>query len=645
MFWFKQKIIIISLLCGVSAQAYENFSTPAPAPASPEKKAAVNLKHKSTFSFKEFTTLSNLPVLRGGRMQPLGDFAKAFLSKVYSRDTYKNKTAIQVVAIILFSPDYAKQLKLFNIPYPEVLQTLGLKWTAKHRYSFAELIKGFQKNFSLISALSKAPRDKMSVTQKHIIDLYYNFVSFFDLSQSLTLVDKSFSLSSKKWAAKLGLKKGTLYSYMDLAGLVPKVNFLAKNLATKKNLNKLDVNFLLFGSKLQRLSEAHSYSSTFRVIPSPWKSGDWNSLWAAILNGQSSPKTYSLFSLWRGAKNAYLKNNKTQWKKALEHIYLHSQKFLTKKQKQQLRWEALYSQWDLLYKAVILYILAFIFLLFSLLFLPSAFSKLAIFSVYLAMLFHGGAIGLRIFILSRPPVTTLYESIVFVGFMGVLSSFFLLKSKTSTMNVFLSSFLGGALLLLSFGYSQGNDTFSTLEAVLNTNFWLATHVLMITIGYSACFVAGALGHVYFFQTLFWPKKNIQKLYKQMLGVSILALFFSLFGTILGGIWADQSWGRFWGWDPKENGALLIVLWLLFMLHGVLAGKIKALGYALGMVFLNVIVALAWFGVNLLSVGLHSYGFNEGAFFNLLLFSYVELIFGLLAYAWIHYQSYCVRAKK
>lgn len=632
MFWFKQKILIISLLFSSSAQAYDSFSS--------NGKKALIVNHKSTFSSVDFKVLSSLPVLRGGRMQPLGDFAKSFLSKIYSRDTYENKTAIEVLAIILFAPDQAKNLNIFNIPYPEVVQTLGLKWTSKHRYSFKALSKGFQKNFPLITTLSKAPREKMSVAQKHIIDVYYNFVAFFDLSQSLTLVDKNLSLSSKKWAAQLGLKKNTFYSYLDLAGLVSKTNFLAKKLTAKKVLHKKDINFLLFGAKLQKLSEAQNYSSTFKVIPSPWKLGNWNSLWSSVLNGEASPSSYSLFYLWEKVKKSYLKNNLLTWNQSLQKINLQSQKFLTQKQKRQLSIETFYSQWDLLYKSTALYIVAFVSLLLSLLFLSSVFSKLALFSVYLAMLLHGIAISLRILILSRPPVTTLYESILFVGFMGVLSAFFLLKSKTSYINLFISSFLGAALLLLSFGYSQGNDTFSTLEAVLNTNFWLATHVLTITIGYSACFVAGILGHIYFIKAICRPSENLQKLYKQMLGVSILALFFALFGTILGGIWADQSWGRFWGWDPKENGALLIVLWLLFMLHGVLAGKIKALGYALGMVFINIIVAVAWFGVNLLSVGLHSYGFNEGAFFNLLLFSYVELIFGLLAYAWIHYQNYC-----
>ena len=119
----------------------------------------------------------------------------------------------------------------------------------------------------------------------------------------------------------------------------------------------------------------------------------------------------------------------------------------------------------------------------------------------------------------------------------------------------------------------------------------------------------------------------------MFGATIFALFFTLFGTILGGIWADQSWGRFWGWDPKENGALLIVMWQIMMLHMRISGFVKPAGFALGLVLNNIVVVLAWFGVNLLSVGLHSYGFASGIARNLIIFIIIELFFGFGTYYW------------
>ena len=120
--------------------------------------------------------------------------------------------------------------------------------------------------------------------------------------------------------------------------------------------------------------------------------------------------------------------------------------------------------------------------------------------------------------------------------------------------------------------------------------------------------------------------------RNMNGLTLFALFFTLFGTILGGIWADQSWGRFWGWDPKENGAMLIVLSLLVLIHGRIAGSFSAFTIACGLVLTNIVVALAWFGVNLLNVGLHSYGFTEGVALNLAIFCLIEVLVVFVAIA-------------
>ncbi|MFW5829456.1 MAG: cytochrome c biogenesis protein CcsA, partial [Planctomycetota bacterium] len=107
-----------------------------------------------------------------------------------------------------------------------------------------------------------------------------------------------------------------------------------------------------------------------------------------------------------------------------------------------------------------------------------------------------------------------------------------------------------------------------------------------------------------------------------------------------GIWADQSWGRFWGWDPKENGALLIVLWLLLFLHARLVG-LCALGFAASMIVLNVVVAIAWFGVNLLGIGLHSYGFTDGVAYNLFIFAGIEFALAILLYAAANWRLHSV----
>ena len=149
-----------------------------------------------------------------------------------------------------------------------------------------------------------------------------------------------------------------------------------------------------------------------------------------------------------------------------------------------------------------------------------------------------------------------------------------------------------------------------MQAVLDTNFWLATHVVVVTIGYSATFFAGFLGAGWLLgggRTRHGPG-----LAKMIYGVVCFASLASFVGTVLGGIWADQSWGRFWGWDPKENGAALIVLWNLTLLHARWGGLVRDRGVAVLAVGGNIVTAWSWFGTNMLGVGLHSYGFMDSA---------------------------------
>jgi cytochrome c biogenesis factor len=113
--------------------------------------------------------------------------------------------------------------------------------------------------------------------------------------------------------------------------------------------------------------------------------------------------------------------------------------------------------------------------------------------------------------------------------------------------------------------------------------------------------------------------------KMVYGIVCFATLFSFTGTVLGGIWADQSWGRFWGWDPKENGALLIVLWNAIILHARWGGLVRDRGIMNLAVFGNIVTSFSWFGVNMLGIGLHSYGFMDAAFKWLVFFNATQLI--------------------
>ena len=300
-----------------------------------------------------------------------------------------------------------------------------------------------------------------------------------------------------------------------------------------------------------------------------------------------------------------------------------------------LKKETWMNRVNLFYTSVGLYLFAFILLGLSWMIQPLLLKRASYALLILGFLFHAYGIYLRMHIMGRPPVSTLYESVIFVAFIVILFAIILEYFRRDGLGIFVGTVSGSIFHYIGFSYASDGDTLGMLVAVLNSNFWLATHVTTITMGYGASLVAGFIGHLYLVQAIRQPenKSSLKSIFNNLFGITLIALFFTLFGTILGGIWADQSWGRFWGWDPKENGALLIVLWQLMMVHMRLSGLAKPAEFALGMALNNIIVALAWFGVNLLQVGLHSYGFDDGVARNLFIFIALELIIGFGTYLW------------
>jgi ABC-type transport system involved in cytochrome c biogenesis permease subunit len=194
-----------------------------------------------------------------------------------------------------------------------------------------------------------------------------------------------------------------------------------------------------------------------------------------------------------------------------------------------------------------------------------------------------------------------------------------------------STIAGFATLIIAYFLGMSGDTIGVMQAVLDTQFWLATHVVCITVGYAATFAAGFLGVLYVILGICTPGLNadFRKICTRMIyGIVCFAMFFSFVGTVLGGLWADDSWGRFWGWDPKENGALIIVLWNALILHAKWDKMVGERGLALLAIGGNIVTSWSWFGVNELGIGLHSYGFTEGVLLALLVFVLSQL--GLIA---------------
>lgn len=289
-------------------------------------------------------------------------------------------------------------------------------------------------------------------------------------------------------------------------------------------------------------------------------------------------------------------------------------------QQQRIQFEILYNRLQLFWLAIGLAIIAV---------LLSRFMKklpiLAIVFYIAALVTQLSGIILRMLISLRPPVTGLYSSFLFVAAVILIGGFvwYMFVKKLAVLSNIGIAFIAISVLAVQFSAKS----FGVVPAVLDTNYWLTVHVLTITFGYAMVLGAGVAGHWYVGKRVFTDstQDDMKVLFRSIYWFLAIGLLFTAFGTLLGGIWADQSWGRFWGWDPKENGALMIVLWASIMFHAKAAGFIKEDGFAVASIFSAPVVIFSWLGVNMLSTGLHSYGFTADAWPALIAFIAVEVV--------------------
>lgn len=264
----------------------------------------------------------------------------------------------------------------------------------------------------------------------------------------------------------------------------------------------------------------------------------------------------------------------------------------------------------------IIYLLSVLCLFFYSLLKKEKSYMLGVWLMAAGFVIHTYGFLLRMYLTGRPPVSNMYETVIWVAWGAVLfAGFFEWKKKNRFMLISAGIVAVLCMIVADFAPSVLDASLQPLEPVLRSNLWLTVHVLTITIAYAAFFLAFILGDialVYILKGEKKYKKNISELadaiYRaEKIGVVLLAA-----GTILGGVWADYSWGRFWGWDPKETWALIALLGYLALLHAKQGGHVRKAGLIAGSVVSFSLVIMAWYGVNyVLGAGLHSYGFGGG----------------------------------
>jgi ABC-type transport system involved in cytochrome c biogenesis permease subunit len=566
----------------------------------------------------------HLPTLVNGRIKPLDTVARTSLLVLQGRQRVKapdgrNLHPTEWLLDVIYRPEIANSYQHFEIVHPDVLALLNLTTedgAGKKRFSFTQFAKGLEeleRQAKFADAVEPAIRNSF---QKAVVQLRNNIILFQRLQSSLVApgmdgyLEKLAQFDTLFKAGLAAANAQKTGSPQDMAAVRPLLD-LSVSFATLESVGYL----LLMPPE------------TGKASPAGWRNTG-AALNESLTRGRLDPAAASYVRIglaWRNYQPAEFNRLVQEYRAGLDReIPGLMRKCDT---------ESRFNSSQPFYTSTVLYVVAFLVGVFSWLKWPGALGRTAFWLTALAWLLATAGIVARMWLEGRPPVTNLYSSALFVGWGAVALCLVLEVIYKNAIGSVAAGLIGFGTLLIAHHLALGGDTLEMMRAVLDSNFWLATHVVTVTVGYSATYLAGFLALIYVVRGVFTKsldQATTDALSRMVYGIICFATFFSFVGTVLGGIWADQSWGRFWGWDPKENGALIIVLWNALILHARWGGLVKARGLMNLAIFSNIVTSWSWFGVNMLGVGLHSYGFMDSAFWWLLMFAGSQLAFIAIA---------------
>jgi ABC-type transport system involved in cytochrome c biogenesis permease subunit len=539
--------------------------------------------------------VGQLPVLADGRFKPLDTIARTSLLMVQGRQRVEAPSGetVEPVAWLLdvfYRPTLADTYPIFRIDHPDVLSIFGLgsgDGSTGVRFSFVQLqakLSELDRQANLALGVEAAVRTPF---QRAVVEVRDNLAYYARLKYTIEPADDEDLLSDLENPERLKAERASLEAMRDYSPL--------------------------------------------RIIPPARPGGrpdEWRSVGRLLLEpATDSPATLdrirfyaSLGSSWHGQNSVTFNEQVKAYAADLsENIGAVARKSA---------WEAYFNKVDPFTTSMVLYLLAFLLAAASWLRWPDVLGQCALRAMDLGFVLATAGILVRMWLENRPPVTNLYSSALFIGWGSVGLCLLLERFNRNAVACAAGGMIGFSTLIIAHHLSLSGDTMEMMRAVLDSNFWLSTHVVTVMTGYAATFLAGFLAIIYILRgvlTRSLDRKTAESLARMVYGIVCFATFFSFVGTVLGGIWADQSWGRFWGWDPKENGALIIVLWNAAILHCRWGGIIRQRGLMAMAVFGNIVTSWSWFGTNMLGIGLHSYGFTSAAFYGLITFVASQLL--------------------
>lgn len=586
--------------------------------------------------------LATMAVLHDGRIKPVETMARHTLTQWSGRDNLKGRSALSVMAEIIFAPEKTGDHHLFRIDNPEVAVAIGMTPVTNRLYTYRQIEPGLERLQTLAAQADTVEADKRSIFEQEVLRTFGNVANFLNLTRSMQYAIPSINLAVvlPETRAALELPEGPTYSFWEMMARAPVIAHILEGLGSEESsLSPAAQNEVVRVSRAMFLQSQAGGGSLLAILPQPGQEGAWRSPAEVIAEAGMLQTMNSGISALADMAEAYRAGDADAFAAAAE-TYNTLVAGLTPREigNTSLGLEVFKNRLDPLFKATVFFWIAmftaFLYFLFRRRWIYAAAWLLSGTGLLLLLMEIVG----RIIIMRRPPVTSLFETFPFVAAVAIAVALFLERRSRQGVALLSAAMLGTLLLTIASRYAADGDTKQMLVAVLNSNFWLSTHVITIAVGYAACALAGAIAHVRLARGAWTPypdaatKASLREIDRMVYGTLAFGLLFSFIGTVLGGIWADQSWGRFWGWDPKENGALLIVLWCAILLHARVWGVIRETGMAAGAVIGAIIVSLAWQGVNLLNVGLHSYGFTSGIALKLFAYIGAEVLFLLAIWA-------------
>jgi len=584
---------------------------------------------------RAYADFERLPLVFNGRFQPMDSLARNSLLQIREKQTAnlepwkewyekpKIINATEWLVTTMTRPEVADTWPVFRVDNPELITQLKLPQKDKaaesdgKHFSWNQIqpsLDVMQKESERIGGRERRKESDVSQRtpfEQAVMKLHGRLILYMRLKNTIQPQD------ARDWAKELAE-----YEALIPAGLAA----VRAQQAGQKHDEAAFERFIGYAQKFDAMTR---FEPPLVLPPADHEGHDhreWQRLGEALMNAARGEPAPEAARFYAGMASAYRQGNVEEFSKQVAGYRASlAPKFgreLTKAGR-----ENFFNRLQPFYNSMVIYVLAFLLACAFWFNLNHAFRRSAVWLIALAFLIHTAGLIFRMVLEGRPPVTNLYSSAIFIGWGAVILGSVLERFFKDGIGAVVASSVGFLTLIVAHNLSLGGDTMEMMRAVLDTNFWLATHVVVVTLGYASTFVAGFLAIVYIARGMFTKtlgEATAKSLARMVYGIVCFATLFSFVGTVLGGIWADQSWGRFWGWDPKENGALIIVLWNALILHARWGGLIRERGLVNMAIVGNIVTAWSWFGVNMLGIGLHSYGFMDAAFKWLMLFVVSQL---------------------